>query len=352
MFRTVRPFAGVLLALSFRPPASRAAQPLDVVVNEIAWSGTAASGSDEWIELLNTTSQEIWLGGWTLKAADGTPSIVLSGTLPAHGYFLLERTDDAAVSDVPARMFFSGAVANGPPAEDFLLVDESSRAVDGVFFAAAGWPAGTASPEVRSVERVDPARPGSLAANWASNDGVVRNGLDAGGGALNGTPGRRNSAFGTLREACGNGRDDDLDGKADCLDEECALDDFCRVAEISPADADGPALEAEPGSNPFSPRDLDPARRAVRLIYRAGSPGAVKSVRVYDARGAVVRWLLNQDRGADGRNYAGARDGALLWDGTDDRGNGLPTGIYIVTFEAVDPGGGQRRARVPVALAR
>jgi multidrug efflux pump subunit AcrB len=45
------------LAGTMRVPASAAPQmqaaALSVVINEVAWAGTAASSSDEWIELYN-----------------------------------------------------------------------------------------------------------------------------------------------------------------------------------------------------------------------------------------------------------------------------------------------------------
>ena len=88
----------------------------DVVINEVAWMGTAASAQDEWIELANNTDQDIDLNGWTLAAADGTPSIALTGTIPANGYYLLERTDDTTVSNIPADWtgsFGSGLSNNG-----------------------------------------------------------------------------------------------------------------------------------------------------------------------------------------------------------------------------------------------
>ena len=39
--------------------------PREVVINEVAWMGTGASYTDEWIELHNTTRQERspWMGG-------------------------------------------------------------------------------------------------------------------------------------------------------------------------------------------------------------------------------------------------------------------------------------------------
>ncbi|MCA9977147.1 MAG: lamin tail domain-containing protein, partial [Anaerolineales bacterium] len=69
-----------------------------VIISEIAWGGTAASSADEWIELHNRTATPINLTNWTLNAADGEPAITLSGTIPAYGFFLLERTDDSTIS--------------------------------------------------------------------------------------------------------------------------------------------------------------------------------------------------------------------------------------------------------------
>ncbi|MEK7173873.1 MAG: lamin tail domain-containing protein, partial [Patescibacteria group bacterium] len=74
-----------------------------VVVNEIAWMGTVTSANDEWIELYNNGSEAVDLTGWRITAADGQPDITLDAnicpntTIPAGGYFLLERTDDETV---------------------------------------------------------------------------------------------------------------------------------------------------------------------------------------------------------------------------------------------------------------
>ena len=57
--------------------AATGAAALHVVISEIAWMGTTASDDDEWIELHNNTRSDFDLTGWTLQAADGTPSITL-----------------------------------------------------------------------------------------------------------------------------------------------------------------------------------------------------------------------------------------------------------------------------------
>src|SRR3989344_6887087 len=73
-----------------------------ILINELAWMGTAESANDEWLELYNPTDAEIDLTGWRLEATDGSPKIELSGIIAAGGYFLLERTDDDAVAEITA----------------------------------------------------------------------------------------------------------------------------------------------------------------------------------------------------------------------------------------------------------
>ena len=70
-------------------PLSPETMTKTIVINEIAWMGTVASANDEWIELYNTTSEEIDMTGWKLQAEDGTPSITLSCSVGAASYFLL-----------------------------------------------------------------------------------------------------------------------------------------------------------------------------------------------------------------------------------------------------------------------
>jgi phosphatidylserine/phosphatidylglycerophosphate/cardiolipin synthase-like enzyme len=145
--------------------AAQVASPLDVVISEIAWMGTAVSANDEWIELYNNTGSLVDLTGWTLIAADGTPSIALNGSIPAHSFFLLERTDDSTVPDVAADLLYTGDLGN--VGEDLVLRDGASVVVDRVD-SSAGWFSGHADgrvPMARVVTAVD----GSQANNWDYN---------------------------------------------------------------------------------------------------------------------------------------------------------------------------------------
>jgi phosphatidylserine/phosphatidylglycerophosphate/cardiolipin synthase-like enzyme len=185
-----------LLAL-FQPARSAGASPaaaaLDVVVNEVAWGGTAAGSADEWIELKNNTAVAINLNGWVLRSlTDNSPSIILTGTIAPGGYYLLERSDNNTVSDIPADQApYLGDLGNG--GESLQLTDASSNVIDTANGNGGAWPAGSGSPGYYSMERINSLTP-DADLNWAPNDGVTRNGLDASGDPLNGTPHQPNSA--------------------------------------------------------------------------------------------------------------------------------------------------------------
>ncbi len=169
------------------PPAGYA--PLDIVISEVAWSGTSANAVDEWLELYNNRDQDIDLTGWTIQDGDDV-QITLAGTLPARGYFLLERSDDKTISDLAADQVYTGALDNA--GETLVLRDVLSNVIDTANGDGGAWAAGTTSPRC-SMERKNLTQPDE-SGNWATNDNVTRNGSDANGAPICGTPRRINSA--------------------------------------------------------------------------------------------------------------------------------------------------------------
>jgi phosphatidylserine/phosphatidylglycerophosphate/cardiolipin synthase-like enzyme len=161
----------------------------EVVVNEIAWMGTLNSYSDEWIELYNNSSKDISLNGWYLNATDGNPSIALSGTIPAHGYFLLEKTDDNSVTIVTADFIYSETLGN--TSEVLTLTDASGVVIDSV----DSWYAGD-NDKKATMERMDSNAAGNLSSNWATAINSYSDGL--------GTPKGLNS---TSSDGSGNTED-------------------------------------------------------------------------------------------------------------------------------------------------
>lgn len=179
-----------------------------VVINEVGWSGTKASSADEWIEFYNITDSAVDLANFKVsffKPATTTSSkdVVLSGIIPAKGFYLIERTDDMTISDIVADLissFGSGLVDTGmilKLSEGGIVVDSTSELCDNK------WCAGSANQEI-SMERIDPIKDGSLASNWASNNGVKINGHDAAGNPIHGTPKSENSVFGSSESSAQN----------------------------------------------------------------------------------------------------------------------------------------------------
>jgi beta-lactamase superfamily II metal-dependent hydrolase len=163
--------------------------PPAVAINEVAWMGSSASAYDEWIELYNNTNAAINLTGWRILDDNGAQTYNLSGTIPANGYFLIERT--SVVTSVTHDVLMSNlSLAN--TGDTLELQDASGTRVDIVNTGGGAWYAGSTTGYF-NMERINPRSPTDTASNWASNNGVIRNGTNSGGAIINGTPRAKNS---------------------------------------------------------------------------------------------------------------------------------------------------------------
>jgi Lamin Tail Domain len=153
-------------------------------INEVAWAGTLASSSDEWIELFNPGTETVALAGWTLT--DGNDlHVSLNGSIEAGDFFLLERTDDGSVADIAADQTYAGGLANS--GEALLLIDPTGSEIDSANADGGPWPAGSASSRA-SMER-------QAGLSWGTFTGYYGIGHDAEGHAIRGTPGAVNSVL-------------------------------------------------------------------------------------------------------------------------------------------------------------
>ena len=169
------------LATTSQPP------PQAVMINEVAWSGTKASSSDEWIELHNPGAEPIELSGWFLSDG-GDIHVSLVGPLAPGGFFLLERTDDTTISDIHADQIYTGSLSNA--GEVLELRAPGGALVDTANGDGGGWPAGIEAGR-GSMER----RGGDARSSWATFTGYHSRGLDAEGSFIRGTPRSTNSLF-------------------------------------------------------------------------------------------------------------------------------------------------------------
>ncbi len=172
-------------------------QQSGVVINEVAWMGTKANDENEWIELYNAASQPIDISGWSLRSSDekGLNIVFATSTtplIPADGFYLLERTDDNTTSE-PAQWFgsFDNGLSNSQ-CEVLSLYDAQNNLIDKTACNNNDWPAGD-NKTYQTMERIDPGKSGSDPVNWASNNLFTRNGMDAAGNSINGTPAKINS---------------------------------------------------------------------------------------------------------------------------------------------------------------
>lgn len=174
-------------ATATRTSTATAPPPMTVIINEVAWSGTVAASTDEWIELYNPGTTPINITNWRITADDGNPDITLTGTIPANGYFLVGRYT-TIFSDVTVDQTFSGALDNA--GEILYLLNAGGAQVDTANSDGGAWPAGVGSPTYASMERLGVIVDGPTA--WATYAGTVPVAHDRNGNNVRGTPGQGN----------------------------------------------------------------------------------------------------------------------------------------------------------------
>lgn len=165
-----------------------AAAPGDVVINEVAWAGSADSSNDEWIELYNTTGASIDLTGFRIDD-DGVTTATLSGTIGPHGYYLIEDSENVVNPNV-ADLVAGLSLAN--TGDSLQLFDETSTLIDVVNSTGGAWFAGDSGSKA-SMERVDATLSGNDSGNFGSSDGSGSLATASLGSLIVGTPGMLNS---------------------------------------------------------------------------------------------------------------------------------------------------------------
>ena len=144
-----------------------------------------------------------------------------------------------------------------------------------------------------SLERIDPLLGANLSSNWTTS-----------AASSGGTPGATNSVY---------------------------------LASSEPGPEDGIVVEP----SPFSP-DYDGVDDVTAIRYALSSSAAAIRIRIFDSRGREVRTL-------EEARLSGS-EGHVLWDGTDDAGNPLRIGIYVILLEALDEGGSKSEVHKAVAV--
>ena len=123
LFKT---FRAIVVFFLFLFPFSSALSAENIIINEIAWMGTESSYNDEWIELYNPSPESVNLEEWVLKI--GEKENPLGGSIPPNSFYILERTDDTTLPNIPADLIYKGALKNS--GEAISLYNKSGDLVD------------------------------------------------------------------------------------------------------------------------------------------------------------------------------------------------------------------------------
>ncbi|MCK5044548.1 DUF1566 domain-containing protein [Candidatus Parcubacteria bacterium] len=119
-----------------------------IVFNEIAWMGNLADWRNEWLELKNTSQEDVSLAGWQLLDKDEQIKIIFDNdSISAQGFYLLERNEEA-VPNIQADKIYSGYLNNEN--ESLRLFDQNCNLIDEIIVDT--WPAGD-NTEKRTMEK-------------------------------------------------------------------------------------------------------------------------------------------------------------------------------------------------------
>ena len=174
---------------------------LAVTINEVAWAGTATSSEDEWLELSNNTDYAIDLTRFTLVSADGGLTIPLSGSIAAHGYYLIERREEA--TDRPSDLVIAFELLSDDGEQLLLMLEDGSELatfdLTPPVETCGGWCEGTGTAGevvwINSMERVADifGAVGSELSAWQTYGSTADHAADADGNLISGTPRTENS---------------------------------------------------------------------------------------------------------------------------------------------------------------
>jgi len=261
------------------------------VINEIYYA--PRSGEVEWVEFYNRSPQPVDLAAWRWRDAEASSFVALPDSAPmlAPGAFALFAAGrNVALADPGAAVIVpKNWLTLNNDRETLVLMDFHGRLQDSLSFSQH-W-GGEAG---IALERINPNLASIDSTNWSS--AVTTAGS---------TPGKRNSIF----------------------------------TEVVPARA---TITVSP--QPFSP-DGDGHDDFAVIQFQVPATTATAQVKIFDVRGRLVHQLLN--------NAPVGATHEMLWNGRDATDQPLPTGIYIVYLQALQPSGGVLvEARTTLVLAR
>lgn len=257
------------------------AEQNSIIINEIMFDPEL--GKTEFIELFNTTKDEINIGGWKLIINESDFFEVSSTflTLKSGEYFVI--ASDSTIfaynnmEKLNVKILNDKILSLSNVGESIVIVDHWGNLIDSLFYNPKWHNKNIATTKNKSLERISPNIESNESTNWSTS-------VDKFGA----TPGAVNSIFAQNM-------------------------DIPKGISFNP--------------NPFSP-DNDGFEDFTIINYSIPFNTAQIRVKIFDDHGRLVRTLLN--------NKAISQSGSIIFDGLNDVGNPLKIGMYIVFMEVVD----------------
>jgi hypothetical protein len=258
----------------------------DVLINEVLFSPN--TGGSDFVELYNRTNQDIDLKNWSLlyynNAGDSAYKLITSSTYILKPQQFVVLTEDSAnikyeyPNNMPGSFLetdlptYSNSDGDVAVLNQMGLLNDQFMYNENMHFELLNTTKGV------SLERINYLTGTNTGNNWHS----------AASTADFATPGFTNSQY--LMSGSGSGS-----------------------VSITP--------------KTFSPNN-DGYKDVLSITYQFNTEGYVATVSIHNAEGQLINTLIN--------NQTVGIDGAFQWDGTNDNGELMPTGMYIVMMRVFD----------------
>jgi hypothetical protein len=248
----------------------------DIVINEISYNNDANPDPGDWIEIYNKGKQDIDISGWKITDSDPNHQFIFAANtwFKANEYLIV-------ANDLTKMKAVFGSVKNlegpfgfglGNTVDAVRLYSRSNQLIDEVSYSNdVPWQTFSFA-ELWSLELNNPSNNNSLAGNWVLSE-------------KNGTPGMHNRLFMPV-----------------------GIDDL-PVVQNTPE-----LLQNYP--NPFSD--------GTYIEFKLDKPGKYR-ISVLDVNGRIIRNLAGDDQLSTVHT--------LYWDGNDDSGKPVATGVYFYRLE-------------------
>lgn len=290
---------------SLRLALPELAEEGDVVLNELLFN--PVSGGGDYLELYNRSNKVLNAGNWIIAnmndigLPDATENITTDWLLFPGDYLLLSEMPFQVAEQYqsPAgRQFLDNNLPSMPDDEGGILLFSGLAGVGGTLLDQVRYSEDWQVPFIDdlngvALERIDPSAASQDADNWHSAPSALRFG----------TPGYQNSSFRPLT---------------------------------------GIEATIELPSRTLSP-DGDGFEDFLQIQYQLDDLGYVANLQIYDAQGRLVRTLLQSE--------LLAQEGQIIWDGSDDRGERVRIGPYLLLLEIFNAEGEVERIKEHCVVA-